>query len=81
VSTKNKVEWAYRSLDDWVVVDPKSTQDTDGSAEKKIGFEGTPDPSTGFYCLYNAGRLVASADDAAPQGSSKKVKSYNSKPK
>ena len=30
--------------------------DTDG-LEKEIGFEGTPDPATGFYCIYDGGKL------------------------
>jgi len=25
--------------------------------EKMMGFEGTPDPTTGFYCIYDGGKL------------------------
>jgi hypothetical protein len=25
--------------------------------EKMIGFEGRPDPASGFYCVYDGGRL------------------------
>ena len=42
----------------WKVVNIKETlvNDTDG-IEKHIGFEGTPDPATGFYCIYDGGKL------------------------
>ena len=42
----------------WKVVNIKETlvNDTDG-IEKDIGFEGTPDPATGFYCIYDGGKL------------------------
>jgi hypothetical protein len=28
-----------------------------------IGFEGLPDPASGFYCCYSEGRLVNGASD------------------
>jgi Family of unknown function (DUF6523) len=57
----SKVEWAIRQTEPeekWILVD-KSVLDTapDG-LEKDVGFEGRPDPASGFYCLYNRGRLV-----------------------
>mmetsp|Transcript_12230 Transcript_12230/g.34964 ORF Transcript_12230/g.34964 Transcript_12230/m.34964 type:complete len:220 (+) Transcript_12230:120-779(+) len=64
LSSKKTLEWGYNSSDDeetteWKTVD-KSSMDTvevlDGF-EKLIGFEGRPDPSTGFYCVYDGGRL------------------------
>jgi hypothetical protein len=44
----------------WVVVDPKAADAVAGQKDfdKSIGYEGTPDPSTGYYCTYNEGRLV-----------------------
>lgn len=64
MSQKDKIEWAYwQGGDDdgtWVAVD-KSVVMPDG-IEKQIGFEGTPDPATGFYCMYDAGRLLGKQD-------------------
>jgi hypothetical protein len=60
VSPKKAVEWAYSDGEgsDWKVVD-KSILDgaslPDG-IEKMIGFQGTPDPNSGFYCLYDGGK-------------------------
>ncbi len=31
--------------------------------EKLIGFEGRPDPASGFYCVFDNGRLKADADE------------------
>jgi hypothetical protein len=45
----------------WVVVDPKAADAVVAGQkdfDKSIGYEGTPDPSTGYYCTYNEGRLV-----------------------
>ena len=46
---------------EWQVVD-KSILDDPATAipdgiEKMIGFEGTPDPATGYYCIYDGGKL------------------------
>ena len=51
-------EWGYLVDSTWKVVNIKETlvHDTDG-IEKEIGFEGTPDPVTGFYCIYDGGKL------------------------
>lgn len=60
---KDKVEWAYASKlkpeqEDWVLVDKNAMSDVPAGVEKIIGFEGKPDPATGFYCNYKGGRLV-----------------------
>ena len=63
VSKDAKVEWAYRQTEpeeEWVVVDKSVLEDAPDGIEKDIGFEGRPDPASGFYCLYNRGRLVDS---------------------
>lgn len=49
---------------DKAVVDTKVPVDVEKG--KAIGFEGRPDPATGFYCLYNEGRLVNSESDVKP---------------
>jgi hypothetical protein len=55
------MEWACKESekDEWSVVD-KSILDgatLPEGIEKMIGFEGTPDPATGFYCIYDGGKL------------------------
>lgn len=74
VSIKDTVQWAYWDNDDWVTVDKSVLDESDipTDLEKLIGFEGRPDPSSGFYCVYNEGRLVSDGEDARP--SSKKLK-------
>jgi len=61
VSAKIQVEWAYfdDDKDDWAVVDKAvlTSDDVPAGVEKLIGFEGRPDPGTGFYCIYDDGRL------------------------
>ena len=43
---------------EWTVVDVKvSLADVPEGFEKDIGFEGIGDPATGFYCVYDNGRL------------------------
>jgi len=65
VSTKDKVEWAYweGGEDDgsWTVVDKSVVDGAPDGIEKQIGFEGRPDPSSGFYCVFDGGRLQADA--------------------
>ena len=53
VSSKAQVEWGFYSNDDdtWVTVDKSILDVADDGVEKKIGFEGTPYPNTGFYCV------------------------------
>lgn len=62
VAPKDVVEWGYFSdeTDDWVQVDPKdeALRLTVKNLEKKVGFEGKPDPASGFYCHYENGKLV-----------------------
>lgn len=57
-----KVQWAYWKEEgestEWVVVDKSVLEGAPANIEKEIGFEGRPDPSTGFYCMYKEGRLV-----------------------
>ena len=63
VSKDAKVEWAYwqeEPEEQWVVVENHKVvlEGAPDGIEKDIGFEGRPDPASGFYCLYNQGRLV-----------------------
>ena len=57
----------------WKTVGKVSLDDMDlpSNIDKIIGFEGRPDPASGFYCVYNEGRLVQSDADLRP--SSKKL--------
>ena len=59
MSAKDKIEWGFWEGDDddgsWKVVD--KVEGAPEGIEKLIGFEGRPDPSTGFYCVYDSGRL------------------------
>lgn len=63
LSTKDRLEWGYCPAADgadWVVVDKAVLDGISAGSEKRMGFEGTPDPATGYYCVYNEGRLVSS---------------------
>lgn len=77
LSTKDKIEWAYWDAegDDWVIVDKSLLDDSipDG-LEKMIGFEGRPDPASGYYCKYNGGKLVTDNGDDPMQKSSNKLR-------
>ena len=69
VKPKDMVEWGYRATnsDDepsWSPVDKSVCDDAPKGVEKKIGFEGSPDPNSGFYCHYSSGRLVDKSDAA-----------------
>ena len=67
VSKKSTCEWGYteatsdgddNSSSEWTVVDVKAALvDLPEGFEKDIGFEGIGDPATGFYCVYDMGRL------------------------
>lgn len=68
VSNKNTLEWGYSESsasdessgdDEWNVVDKSILDESTPPAgiEKIIGFEGRPDPATGFYCVYDGGKL------------------------
>lgn len=38
--------------EEWVVVDKSiDVPDKESQIDRKIGFEGTPDPNTGYYCV------------------------------
>lgn len=82
VSAKDRIEWAYRpaaaageagddAAAEWTVLDKSAGSAAVDGIEKKVGFEGTADPSSGYYCLYNKGRLVKSDNDV--QAMSKKL--------
>lgn len=75
VSPKDTLEWGYRKVDDdsavWSVADKSALDGVDPKGlDRRIGFEGTADPSTGYYCFYNEGRLVngAATDGDLPAG-------------
>jgi len=66
-SKKPSIEWSYFSDEDdcWLVPDKSILSDeavskiveTEGvGLEKVIGFEGRPDPATGYYVVYDGGR-------------------------
>ena len=59
-----------------MVVDKSVLNDLDDDAlkgiEKRMGFEGTADPNTGYYCFYNEGKLVNS--DKEIKAPSRKLK-------
>jgi len=62
VSKKSTCEWGYLEGEgdsrEWKAVDVKAALvDAPAGIEKEIGFEGIPDPATGFYCTYDFGRL------------------------
>jgi hypothetical protein len=77
VSAKEKVDWAFWDVDneDWIIVE-KTVLDVDDlpdAIEKLVGFEGRPDPATGFYCMYNEGKLVNTDDEGKRKSSSRKL--------
>jgi hypothetical protein len=54
---KEKVEWAFMDKGEWMWVQKDASMEIPPGIERKIGFEGTPDPSSGFYCHYVDGRI------------------------
>jgi len=58
---KDKVDWAYASGEDWVLTDKSVVSAAPAGLEKKIGFEGNPDPATGFYI---GGRVADKYDES-----------------
>lgn len=64
ISSKDKVEWGFQSNNNnnnnendndtnkWVAVNVKDVN-VDAVDVKKIGFEGRPDPASGYYCHYD----------------------------
>jgi hypothetical protein len=58
ISAKAQIEWGYSAdtsgsdnEDTYVVVDKSVLDEASAGIEKLIGFEGVPDPATGFYCV------------------------------
>lgn len=66
ILNKDKIEWGYAAStsssedDDFVAINVKQVK-VDGFDPKSIGFEGTPDPVTGYYCHYENGIMGAKA--------------------
>jgi hypothetical protein len=51
-------EWGYLENDEWKAVDVKAAMiDATDGIEKSIGFEGKSDPASGFYCVYDNGKI------------------------
>jgi hypothetical protein len=48
----------------WSIITPKEIALETG-LEKKVGFQGRPDPASGYYCLYKEGRRVTGATERA----------------
>lgn len=65
ISKDTKVQWAYWKEDgeQWVAVDKSVLDEAADGIEKEVGFEGRPDPASGFYCMYKGGRLVDTSTD------------------
>jgi len=61
LSSKKTLEWGYHTGDEetneWKIVDKSCMSTEVDGLEKLIGFEGRPDPASGFYCVYDGGRL------------------------
>eukprot|EP00566_Odontella_aurita_P021221 CAMPEP_0113563128 /NCGR_PEP_ID=MMETSP0015_2-20120614/20897_1 /TAXON_ID=2838 /ORGANISM="Odontella" /LENGTH=222 /DNA_ID=CAMNT_0000465075 /DNA_START=83 /DNA_END=752 /DNA_ORIENTATION=- /assembly_acc=CAM_ASM_000160 len=66
VKPKDAVEWGYSEGDgeEFTLADKTVASTITKGTEKKVGFEGLPDPNTGSYCHYKEGRLVDKSDDA-----------------
>jgi len=79
LSTKKQLQWGHYSGNDdeegeWTVVDKSCIDAANEVNVKSIGFLGVPDPSTGFYCNYEGGRITnANSGSGSPiAGDSKK---------
>jgi len=64
-TSKTILEWAYYNdeTEEWIVVDKNtivadSEETNNNNIERKLGFEGTADPNTGYYCHYDQGKMV-----------------------
>lgn len=61
LSSKKDLEWGYQTGDneniEWKTVDKSCLTNAVEGLEKLIGFEGRPDPASGFYCVYDGGLL------------------------
>lgn len=65
VKPKDTVEWGYSEGDgeEFTLADKTVASNIAKGTEKKVGFEGLPDPNTGSYCNYKADRLGDKSDD------------------
>ena len=57
------MEWGYAASNDdesttWSSVDKTVLSEAPEGIEKMIGFEGKPDPGTGFYCVSGCSRQM-----------------------
>jgi hypothetical protein len=63
---KSQLVWGYYKEGEgngWVEVNVKEVDVTvPEGVEKKIGFEGVADPSSGYYCVYKEGRMVTGSE-------------------
>ncbi|GMH87760.1 hypothetical protein TrVE_jg2824 [Triparma verrucosa] len=63
------LQWGLKSITAFVDNKPEATSDEfvalskidEDVSEKKVGFEGIPDPTTGYYCMYSSGKLMGEA--------------------
>lgn len=46
----------------------KKSADVPEVSDEEIGFEGTPDPASGYYCSYKDGRIANFEYESAQQG-------------
>mmetsp|Transcript_46172 Transcript_46172/g.90171 ORF Transcript_46172/g.90171 Transcript_46172/m.90171 type:complete len:239 (+) Transcript_46172:105-821(+) len=74
------VEWGYGAPggDDgggrtFVAVDKTVLDGAPAGVEGRVGFEGTPDPKSGFYCSPDAGRISDKTDAASQRSTSKSL--------
>lgn len=59
----------------WKTLDPKASLNTEVLLDKEIGFEGQPDAASGFYCVYDQGKILnasAGGADGRPSAFKKK---------
>mmetsp|Transcript_40365 Transcript_40365/g.49174 ORF Transcript_40365/g.49174 Transcript_40365/m.49174 type:complete len:234 (+) Transcript_40365:101-802(+) len=65
VSQKDALEWGYYDdeAESYIVVSKDVCNDAPDGIERKIGFEGIADPTSGFYCHYYEGRIVETSDE------------------
>ncbi|GAX17642.1 hypothetical protein FisN_18Lh303 [Fistulifera solaris] len=74
VTAKTKLNWGMmitekgRDEGSWKTLDPKSFTSAD-VLDKDIGFEGTPDAASGFYCVYDQGKILNASGSGTEQRS------------
>lgn len=76
VTPKTKLNWGLLVIaegsDDgkeegsWKTLDPKAPTNTD-VLDKDIGFEGTPDSASGFYCVYDQGKVLNASSSSGSE--------------